>query len=133
MPALRTEDRSIGELFGQLTQDMTLLFRQELQLARTEMSEKVSRVTGNLVSVLTGGFVAYIGALALVAALILGLHELANISPWVSALIVGALLAIAGYVMLNRGLKELKRVDLAPRRTVETLKDDVQWAKEQRS
>jgi hypothetical protein len=133
MPALRTEDRSIGELFGQLTQDMTLLFRQELQLARTEMSDKVSHVTSNLVSVLTGGFVAYIGGLALVAALILGLHELANISPWVSALIVGALFAIAGYVMLNRGLKELKRVDLAPRRTVESLKDDVQWAKEQRS
>jgi hypothetical protein len=133
MPALRTEDRSIGELFGQLTQDMTLLFRQELQLARTEMSDKVSHVTSNLVSVLAGGFVAYIGGLALVAALILGLHELANISPWVSALIVGALFAIAGYVMLNRGLKELKRVDLAPRRTVESLKDDVQWAKEQRS
>lgn len=133
MPALRTEDRSIGELFGQLTQDMTLLFRQELQLARTEMSDKVSHVTSNLVSVLAGGFVAYIGGLALVAALILGLHELANISPWVSALIVGALFAIAGYVILNRGLKELKRVDLAPRRTVESLKDDVQWAKEQRS
>jgi hypothetical protein len=132
MPALR-EDRSIGELFGQLTQDLTLLFRQELQLARAEMSEKVSRVTTNMVSVLAGGFVAYIGALALVAALILGLQEVANISPWVSALIVGALFAIAGYVMLNRGLKELKRVDLAPRRTVESLKDDVQWAKEQRS
>lgn len=132
MPALR-EDRSIGELFGQLTQDMTLLLRQELQLARAEMSEKLSRVTSNLVSVLAGGFVAYIGALALVAALILGLHEVANISPWVSALIVGALFAIAGYIMLNRGLKELKRVDLAPRRTVESLKDDVQWAKEQRS
>ena len=132
MPALR-EDRSIGELFGQLTQDMTLLFRQEVQLARAEMSDKISQVTGNLVSVVTGGFVAYVGALALVAALILGLHEVAEISPWVSALIVGGLLAIAGYVMLNRGLKELKRVDLAPRRTVESLKDDVQWAKEQRS
>jgi len=132
MPALR-EDRSIGELFGQLSQDMTLLFRQELQLARTEMSEKVSRVTSNLVAVVAGGFVAYVGALALVAALILGLHETAEISPWVSALIVGAIFAVAGYVMLNRGLKELKRVDLAPRRTVETLKDDVQWAKEQRS
>jgi len=46
---------------------------------------------------------------------------------------VGAILAIVGYVMLQRGMKELKRVDLAPRRTVETLKDDVQWAKEQRS
>jgi len=132
MPALR-EDRSIGELFGQLSQDMTLLFRQELQLARTEMSEKISQVTSNLVSVVAGGFVAYVGALALVAALILGLHEAADIAPWVSALIVGGIFAIAGYFMLNRGLKELKRVDLAPRRTVETLKDDVQWAKEQRS
>ena len=132
MPALR-EDRSIGELFGQLSQDMTLLFRQELQLARTEMSEKISRVTSNLVSVVAGGFVAYVGALALAAALVLGLHEAADISPWVSALIVGGVFAVTGYVMLNRGLKELKRVDLAPRRTVETLKDDVQWAKEQRS
>ena len=132
MPALR-EDRSIGELFGQLSQDMTLLFRQEVQLARAELSEKISQVTSNLVSVVAGGFVAYVGALALVAALILGLQDLAEISPWVSALIVGAMFAVAGYVMLNRGLKELKRVDLAPRRTVETLKDDVQWAKEQRS
>ena len=132
MPALR-EDRSIGELFGQLSQDMTLLFRQELQLARAEMSSKISEVTTNLVSVVAGGFVAYVGALALGAALILGLHEAAEISPWVSALIVGVIFAVAGYVMLSRGLKELKRVDLAPRRTVETLKDDVQWAKEQRS
>ena len=132
MPALK-EDRSIGELFGQLSQDMTLLFRQELQLARVEMSEKISQLTGNLVSIVAGGFVAYVGALALVAALILGLNQVAGISPWVSALIVGAIFAVAGYVMLNRGLKELKRVDLSPRRTVETLKDDVQWAKEQRS
>jgi len=132
MPALR-EDRSIGELFGQLSQDMTLLFRQELQLARAEMSDKISQLTTNLTSVAAGGFVAYLGGLALVAALILAIRDLANISLAVSALIVGAVLAIAGYVMLQRGMKELKRVDLAPRRTVESLKDDVQWAKEQRS
>jgi hypothetical protein len=132
MPALR-EDRSIGELFGQLSQDMTLLVRQELQLARAEMSDKISRLTTNLVSVGAGGFVAYLGGLALVAALILAIRDLANISLAVSALIVGAVLAIAGYMMLQKGLKELKRVDLAPRRTVESLKDDVQWAKEQRS
>jgi len=141
MPELRQQqDRSLGELFGQLTQDMTLLVRQEVQLARSEMSEKISRFTTNLISVATGGLVAYMGAWALVAALIIGLHELANISPWVSALIVGIVLAIVGYAMLKRGLSELKRVDLAPRRTVENLKDDVQaikndvqWAKEQRS
>ena len=139
MPEL-SQERSIGELFGQLSQDMTLLVRQEVQLARAEMGEKLSRLTTDLVSVLAGGFVAYVGALALVAALILALNDLANISPWVSALIVGAVLAIAGYAMLRRGLGELKRVDLAPRRTVEnikddvqSIKDDVQWAKEQRS
>jgi Putative Actinobacterial Holin-X, holin superfamily III len=139
MPELRQE-RSIAELFGQLSQDMTMLVRQEVQLARAEMSEKLSRLTANLVSVIAGGFVAYVGALALVAALILALNDLASISPWVSALIVGAVLAIAGYAMLRRGLGELKRVDLAPRRTVENIKDDVQairndvqWAKEQRS
>lgn len=139
MPELRQE-RGIGELFGQLSQDMTMLVRQEVQLARAEMSEKLSRLTANLVSVIAGGFVAYVGGLALVAALILGLNDLANISPWVSALIVGAVLAIAGYAMLRRGLDKLKRVDIAPRRTVEnirddvqSIKDDVQWAKEQRS
>jgi putative copper export protein len=139
MPELKQE-RSIGELFGQLTQDMTLLVRQEVQLARTELNDKVSRLTRNLISVTAGGLVAYMGAWALVAALILALYELGNISPWVSALIVGLVLAIAGYAMLKRGLNELKRVDLAPRRTVENIKDDVQairddvqWAKEQRS
>jgi hypothetical protein len=139
MPELRQE-RGVAELFGQLSQDMTMLVRQEVQLARAEMSEKVSRLTANLVSVVAGGFVAYVGTLALVAALILALNDLASISPWVSALIVGAVFAIAGYAMLRRGLGEIKRVDLAPRRTVENIKDDVQairndvqWAKEQRS
>jgi outer membrane murein-binding lipoprotein Lpp len=139
MPELKQE-RSIGELFGQLSQDMTLLVRQEIQLARSEISEKLSRFTTNLISVAAGGFVAYLGGLALVAALILGLHDLANISLAVAALIVGAVLALAGYLMLRGGLNELKRVDIAPRRTVENIKEDVQaikedvqWAKEQRS
>lgn len=127
------QDRSIGELFGQLSQDMTLLVRQEVQLARTEMSDKLSRLAANLISVAAGGFVAYLGGLALVAAVILALRDLANISLAVSALIVGAVLTVIGWVMLQRGVKEMKRVDFAPRRTVETLKDDVQWAKEQRS
>jgi hypothetical protein len=124
------EDRSLGELFGQLSQDLSLLFRQEIQLARAELSEKVSKLTTNLGSVLAGGFVAYVGALAIVAALILFLYEVVGISPWVSALLVGAVFALGGYMMLSKGLKELKRVDLAPRRTVENIKEDVQAIKD---
>ena len=87
-------------------------------------------MTTNLVSVLAGGFVAYVGALAIVAALILFLYEVVGISPWVSALLVGAVFAFGGYMMLSKGLKELKRVDLAPRRTVENIKEDVQAIKD---
>src|SRR4051794_5842012 len=78
MPELRQQERSIGELFGQLTQDMTLLVRQEVQLARTEMTEKLSRLTSNLISVGAGGFVGYFGGLGFIGGLILGFIGLAH-------------------------------------------------------
>jgi hypothetical protein len=126
------EERSIGELFGELSQDIGLLVRQEAQLAKTEMQTKLSRVTGDLVSLAAGGVVALVGGLAVTAAIILLLIDPIGVKPWLAALIVGALLGIVGWVMLQRGLKDLKRTDPTPRRTVETIKEDIQWAKEQR-
>ncbi|HUR94202.1 MAG TPA: phage holin family protein [Gemmatimonadales bacterium] len=126
------EERSIGELFGELSQDVGLLVRQEAQLAKTEMQQKLSKVTTDLVSLATGGVVALVGGLALTAALILLLIDPIGIKPWVAALLVGGIMAIIGYVLLQRGLKDLKRTDPTPRRTVDTIKDDIQWAKEQR-
>jgi uncharacterized membrane protein len=126
------EERSIGELVGELSQDMALLVRQEAQLAKTEMQAKLSRVTGDLVALAAGGVVALVGGLAITAAVILLLIDPIGVKPWLAALIVGALLGIVGWVMLQRGLKDLKRTDPTPRRTVETIKDDIQWAKEQR-
>ena len=126
------EERSIGALFGELSQDMGLLVRQEAQLAKTEMQAKLSKVTGDLVSLAAGGLVAMVGGLALTAAVILLLIDPIGLKPWLSALLVGAILGIAGWVMLQRGLKDLKQTDPTPRRTVETIKEDIQWAKEQR-
>lgn len=126
------EERSIGELFGELSQDIGLLVRQEAQLAKTEMQTKLSRVTGDLVSLAAGGVVALVGGLAITAAIILLLIDPIGVKPWLAAPIVGALLGIVGWVMLQRGLKDLKRTDPTPRRTVETIKEDIQWAKEQR-
>ena len=131
MPQITREDRSIGELFSQLTHDLGVLVRQEAELAKTEMTTKVSRLTGNAASLAVGGVVAFVGALALVTALILGLAEI-GISPWLASLLVGAALAIAGYMMIQQGRARLKEVNLKPKRTIETLKDDVQWAKELR-
>ena len=126
------EERSIGELFGELSQDMGLLVRQEAQLAKTEMQSKLTKVTGDLVSLAAGGVVAMVGGLAITAAVILLLIDPIGLKPWLAALLVGAILGIAGWVMLQRGLKDLKRTDPTPRRTVETIKEDIQWAKEQR-
>lgn len=126
------EERSIGALFGELSQDVALLVRQEAQLAKTEMQQKLSKVTTDLASLATGGVVALLGGLALTSFLILLLIDPIGLKPWLAALLVGALLGIVGWVMLQRGLKNLKRTDPTPRRTVETIKDDIQWAKEQR-
>jgi Putative Actinobacterial Holin-X, holin superfamily III len=126
------EERSIGELLGELSQDLGLLVRQEAQLAKTEMQAKLSKVTTDLASLAAGGVVALVGGLAVTAAVILLLIDPVGLQPWLAALVVGAVMGIVGLVMLQRGLKDLKRTDPTPRRTVETIKDDIQWAKEQR-
>jgi Putative Actinobacterial Holin-X, holin superfamily III len=131
MTALRQE-RSIGELFGQLTQDLSLLVRQETQLAKTEIQEKISRASRDLVALAAGGIVALIGGFAIAAAIILLLVDPVGLEPWVAALLVGVLLAGGGYVMLQKGLRDLKTVDPAPRRTVESVKEDIQAIKERR-
>jgi hypothetical protein len=135
MPDARDYDRrrSMSELFGQLTQDLALLVRQETQLAKTEMQTKVSRLTNDLVSLATGGLVALIGALALTTSLILLLVEPVGLEPWLAALLVGAVLAGVGSFMLWGGLRGLKRMDPTPRRTVESIKEDIQLAREVRS
>jgi hypothetical protein len=132
MEQLRQE-RTVGELFGQLTQDLGLLVRQEAQLAKSEMQTKLSRAIANLVSLAAGGVVALIGALGLTAGVILLLIDPVGLDPWLAGLLVGGLLAGVGAVMLRGGLRALKDIDPTPRRTVETIKDDIQWAKEQRS
>ena len=126
------QERSVGELFGQLTQDLSLLVRQETQLAKTEIQEKISRASRDLVSLATGGVVALVGGLALTAAVILLLVDPVGLEPWLAALLVGALLAGGGYVMLRGGLRDLKALDPAPRRTVESIKEDIQSVKERR-
>lgn len=123
------DEPSLGELFGELTRQMTALVRSEVQLATTEMSGKLSRLGRDVGFLVLGGAVAYAGFLALVAALV-GLLAL-FVPWWLAALVVGLAIAGLGYWLVQRGLNALKQVDLAPRQTMETIKEDVEWAKEQ--
>ena len=123
------DDRSLGELFSELSQETTTLIRQEVQLAKTEMSQKASRVGKDVGFLAAGGAVAYAGLLAIIAGVI-ALLDLV-IPLWLSALLVGLVVAAIGYFLVKRGLDALKQEDLAPRETIETLKEDKEWAKDQ--
>jgi len=126
----RTDDRSLGELFGDLARDMGVLVRQEVGLATTEMTHKATRVGQELSILAIGGLVAYAGLLALLAAVIIALAA-AGLPWWLAAFVVGVVVTLVGLVLVRRGLSSLKRTDLAPRETMQTLKEDTQWAKEQ--
>ncbi len=123
------DDRSLGELFTELAQETSTLVRQEVNLAKTEMSQKTSTAGRHAGVLAAGGALAYAGLLAILAAVIVLLD---NVMPlWLSALLVGLIVAVVGYLLIRRALDALKREDFAPRETMETLKEDQQWAKDQ--
>ena len=125
------DNRSLGELFSELAQETSTLVRQEVNLAKTEMSQKASTAGKHVGVLAAGGALAYAGLLAVLAGII---ALLSNVMPlWASALLVGIVVAVVGYLLVRRGLDALKREDFTPRETIETLKEDQQWAKDQTS
>lgn len=130
MNQARKDDRSLGELFGDLARDTGTLVRQEVQLATTEMTHKASQAGRDVGALAVGGLIAYAGLLAILAAVIIALAA-AGLPWWLAALLVGVVVAVVGAVLIQRGLGALKHLDLTPRQTVETLKEDTQWAKDQ--
>lgn len=122
------EDRSVGELFADLTRDITTLVKQEVDLAKTEMSQKASKAGKNAASVAVGALVAYIGVLALVAALILLLGHTTPLPMWASALIVSLVMLTAGGFLVKKGIDAFKTEDLVPHETIESLKGTQQGA-----
>lgn len=123
------QDRSLGELFADLAGETSTLVRQEVALAKTELSQKAARAGKQVGALVVGGAVAYAALLALMLAVIYALAQV--MPPWAAALIVAVILAaIAGW-LVTQALNALKQTDLAPRQTIETLKEDAQWMKDQ--
>src|SRR4051794_3454785 len=110
------DERSLGELFSELTRETTTLVRQEVTLAKTEMSQKAARVGKDVGFLAAGGAVAYAGFLALIACAIIALS---NVMPWwASALLVGLVVLGIGAFLVWQGIANLRREDLAPRQTI---------------
>lgn len=123
------EERSLGALFSDLSQEMQRLIRDEITLFKSEMSHKINRGMKDISFLAIGGAVLYAGMLTVIAAVVFLLA--AAIPLWVSALIVGAIVLGIGYYLVQRGITDLKKTDFTPRETISTLKGDKEWLKKQ--
>jgi hypothetical protein len=126
---IQQDDRSLGELFTELTHETETLVRQEIQLARVEMTQKATAVGKDVGFLAAGGAVAYAGLLTLIAFVVLWLGN--AIPLWTSALIVGVVVLAIGGWLVYMGIDHLRNTNMAPTNTIETLQEDAKWAKEQ--
>jgi Putative Actinobacterial Holin-X, holin superfamily III len=121
-------ERPIGEVAKELTADVSLLVRQEIALAKAEMAEKGRTAAPGLGMFGGAGIVGLCAAGALTAFLILVLSIF--LPDWAAALIVGAVLSLTAYVLVQRGKERVADAGKpVPEQTIETVKEDVEWAK----
>ena len=128
--ATNNDERTLGEMFAELSRETRTLVQQELQLAKTELTEKASKIGKGAGLIVGGGLIAYGGLLAIIAAMVLITITL-GVPPWAAALMGGVLAAGIGYLLIRNGLAALKPQELTPRKTIDTLKEDAQWLKAQ--
>jgi hypothetical protein len=121
-------ERPIGEVAKELTSDLSLLMRQEIALAKAEMAQKGRTAAPGLGMFGGAGIVALCAAGATTAFLVLVFSLF--LPDWAAALIVGAVLAAVAYVLIKQGKERVAEAGKpVPEQTIETVKEDVEWAK----
>ena len=123
-------DASLGELFSDLTADMSALMRDELTLAKVELKEEITKA-GRAGGMFGGAALAgYMTIVLLSFAAAWGLAELMAVG-W-AFLIVAVVWGVAGTFLYLRGREQFQRVHPKPEQTIDTLKEDLRWVKKQK-
>ena len=126
------DNRSLGELMAELSRETGTLVRQEVELATTELTSRVSELAGHAAFAAVGAAMLHAGVLVVLAAIVIGLSQL-GLQPWLAATIVAVLAMVGGYVMMNSGVSRIKQTPLKPRQTIETLRENAKWTTGQRA
>ncbi|HZB92941.1 MAG TPA: phage holin family protein [Stellaceae bacterium] len=122
-------ERGVAGLFADLARETSRLFRQEVALAKAELVDKVRQLGAGAVELAVGGVILFAGFLALLEAAV---FALALVLPlWAAALVVGGVVVIIGAVLLLKGRADLGPRRLVPDRTLRSLREDAEWAREQ--
>ena len=128
---VREDESSLGHLFSRLTADLSKLMHDEVELAKVEMKETAKEAGAAGASLGVAGVLGLLSLLLLSFAAAWGLAEV--VPEGVGFLIVGSAYGIVALALLAFGRQRLKTVNPVPEQTVETLKEDVAWAKQQMS
>lgn len=133
-------ENNIADLLRQLRDDTTALVREEVLLAKTEMSEKVSKAGKNVTYLAVGGLVglsALILFLSALAYLVTDLFLRQGVTPGMSAflgfLVVAIIIGVVAAVVISKALKTLGSESVKPNRTVQSLREDKHWAQNKMS
>jgi hypothetical protein len=121
-------DRSIGELFSDLSQQTADLIRQEMRLAKAELSEKLSDV-GRHAAMIGAALAFGLAAVIAVAAAITLLLIEVGLAPWLAAVITAAVMGGVAFVLAQSGISALRKKTIAPVETMHSLKETTQWLK----
>ncbi|MEU1039872.1 phage holin family protein [Streptomyces sp. NPDC005551] len=126
-PEPRGQDPSVGELLSEVASDVQTLFRQEAELAKIEIRQEAAKA-GKAAGMYGGaGFGGYMVALFASLAAMYGLANVMD-TGW-AALIVAAVWAVVAAVLFSKGRSRMREVSPKPEQTMETLKEDAQWAR----
>lgn len=126
--ATHTDDRSLSDLLSEVTADLAALFRKEVELAKVETSEQVSRAVKAGAMLGAAGVVALLATMLLAWAAAWGLAEV--LPTGVAFLIVGVVFLLVAAILGSAGKKKMSSVSPVPDQTVATLRADVQSARE---
>jgi uncharacterized membrane protein YqjE len=126
---MAVNERSISDVIQDIIGNIQQIVRSEVRLAKTEIREEAAKAKSAGILTGSGVVAAFFAADFLLLAIV---YALATVMPnWAAALIVGGTLAIAGYFTISAGIKQFQRVHPAPERTVESMKENVQWVQQQ--
>ena len=121
-------ERSLGDLFSDLSQQTADLIGQEMRLAKAELSEKLAEAGRNAMKI--GAAIAFgLAAVVAAAAAFTLLLVDAGVEPWLAAIVTAAVMGVVAFVLAQSGISVLRRKSIAPVETIHSLKETTQWLK----
>jgi Putative Actinobacterial Holin-X, holin superfamily III len=126
----REHDSSMTQLISGIVGDAQELVRKEIALARQEVREELDAAKRAGMKLGIAGAVLAVGGLLVVLAIAQGIADLLDWPVWAGYALVGVVLAIAGGILFSAGQRQIKDVHPLPERTVETIKENVEWIKD---